>query len=81
MNGRVIILLIGLIGIAWQLAGCAIKNEELHIVDSLIIVKMENNKPKVRVASGFDECKWRGKVHFESEDYEIWLKCKIPLNL
>lgn len=81
MNGRVIIVLIGFLGIWWQLTGCAFKNEELHIADSLVIVKMENNKPKVRVASGFDECKWRGKYHSTTENYEIWLKCKIPLSL
>ena len=75
------LIIIGILAGAWILSGCAFKNEELHIANSFVIVKMENNKPKVRVASGFDECKWRGKVHFESEDYEIWLKCKIPLNL
>lgn len=77
MNGRVIILLIGLVGIWWQLTGCAVRDETLYIAE-VVEVRIENNKPKVRVASGFDECRWRGKVRLQAEEYEIWFKCQIP---
>ena len=63
------------------LTGCAVVDNELRIAGDLIVVSVINNKPKVRVSTGVDECKWRGTLSFQTYDYELWVKCSIPFTL
>ena len=65
-------------------SGCAVRNETLYIAEGLVTMQIIDNKPKIRVASGLDDCKWRARVKVHDLDggnHEIWLKCKIPFSM
>lgn len=62
--------------------GCTIINEELIILNGLATVKVINNKPKFRLASGLEECKWSGRVEVDDlsdGNHEVIFKCKLDL--
>lgn len=63
------------------LSGCTIINEELIILDGIVTMRVEDNKPKVRVATGIEACKWRGRGSFAKDNYEVWVKCSLPFSL
>ena len=77
---RCLLILAGVI----LIASCTIVQQELIILDGLATVKIINNKPKFRMATGLDECKWGGRVKLDDldgGDHEITFKCKIPIKL
>jgi len=56
--------------------GCTIRDETLSIADDLVTVKLRENKPpKVTVATGIDECRWKGKYQI-SGDYDLGINCE-----
>ncbi|CAL9978671.1 hypothetical protein VPHD51_0106 [Vibrio phage D51] len=59
------------------LSGCAIKDESLIIANELIVVKMEDNRPRVRLATGLEECKWRARGNIQEGEYEALFLCSI----
>lgn len=67
--------------ISMALAGCTIVDEELRVMDGLVTLRVEANKPKVRVATGIEACKWRGRASLAKDNYEVWLQCSIPFTL
>ena len=60
------------------LSGCAIRDERLSIADDLVVINFEDNRPKVRIATGSDYCKWRGKLNVELH-YFVGIECRIYL--
>lgn len=76
--------LLVLLGLVAALSSCTIVNETLIIANGLATVKVINNKPKVRVSTGIDDCKWRGRIKLSDlsdGDHEIWIRCKIPFSM
>lgn len=68
----------------YTLTACTIVDEELRIANELIIIRMENDKPKVRVATGLEDCKWRAKVEvndLSDGEHELHLQCAVSTNL
>ena len=55
-----------------------IHDETLYIAGDLITVQVNDNKPKVRVATGVDECRWRAKVDIPEKEWELWFLCERP---
>ena len=65
-----------------SLVGCVhIQDETLYVADGLITMQIVDNKPKVRVATGLDECKWRARVqvHDLDADQQLWFRCRFPI--
>lgn len=60
------------------ISGCSIHNETLDIGSGLLTVQMVDSKPKVRMATGIDECRWRGKGNITEGEYEAHFQCSIP---
>lgn len=67
--------------ISMVLAGCTIIDEELIVLDGLVTLRVEANKPKVRVATGIEACKWRGRASLAKDNYEVLLHCSMPISL
>lgn len=63
------------------LSGCAIHDETMYIAGELVTIKFEDNRPKVRVSTGIEHCKWRGKAQIQSANYEVWMVCSIPWSM
>lgn len=62
---------------ALLISGCSIHNETLDIGDGIVTVKMVGNKPKIRAATGLEECRWRGKGNINKSEYEVHFQCSI----
>ena len=78
LNKLILIVLISII------SGCTIINEELRIANGLVTLKVIDNKPKVRLASGLEDCRWRARVQVHDLDngnHEVWFICKIPFSM
>lgn len=72
-------ILVGLVTLL--LVGCTIRNEVLYVGGELLTVEMVNNKPKVRVGTGIDECRFRGRVQLSDLDdgeHNLNIECKVP---
>lgn len=59
-----------------MLSACTIVDEKLIIANELVVVNFEENRPKVRVATGSEHCKWRGKYNIDGH-YYIGIECKV----
>ena len=72
-----------LIVLSGMLTGCTVVNETAYIAGGIVTVKFENNKPKIRAATPFKECKWRfkGKLDDLSADQQLWLNCEVPTTM
>ena len=60
------------------LSACATHNGELRVLNGVITAKVENERLRVRVHTGVDECRWSGK--YRKGDYQVQLQCTIPTN-
>lgn len=79
MNKLLLTCLLGLF-----MASCTIIDEELIIANGLATVKMVDDRPKVRVATGVDECKWKARIEFHDlneGDHEVWFLCEVPFKI
>ncbi len=59
------------------LSGCAIKDESLIIANELVVVKMEDNRPRVRLATGLDDCKWRFRGNLREGEFKVLFLCSM----
>ena len=66
--------------LAFASVSCAVHDETLVVGGDLelVTVKFENNKPRVRVATGLDSCRWGGRYDIrQPSDYEVKILCSV----
>lgn len=71
------LLMIFVVAVVVLSTGCVVHNETLYVAGELVTVRFEDNKPRVRVSTGLDECKWRAKGNISEDDYSIRIECKV----
>ena len=64
--------------IAIVCTGCVMLDETLIIAGGLATIQIIDNRPRVRVSTGVEECKWRARGNLNQGDYAVHVQCRIP---
>lgn len=71
------LLIIFVVGVVVLSAGCVVRDETMYIAGDLVTVTVRDSRPRVRVSTGLDDCKWRARGNLNSEDYAVYIECKV----